>query len=214
MFHLCRSTGTCPSGWFQFVLAGCGSCGPTSAPPRPELGFERPTAVIANRPAAMRGARLAGAAVVVALDRLGRFLSGVIRTLEDLTAAGVLLRSPREGIDYAISAGKVLAGIFAALAGYERDLMHERAAAARHAALARGQHVGRPPRLTAGQVRQIHALHAAGEPVGQIAATFGVGRSTAYRTLQATADEDPAPAENAGNGVRIRHPDRAFHRAG
>ncbi len=145
MFHLCRSTGTCPSGWFQFVLAGCGSCGPTSAPPRPELGFERPTAVIANRPAAMRGARLAGAAVVVALDRLGRFLSGVIRTLEDLTAAGVLLRSPREGIDYAISAGKVLAGIFAALAGYERDLMHERAAAARHAARARGQHVGRPP---------------------------------------------------------------------
>ena len=151
---------------------------------------------------------------MVALDRLGRSLSGVIRTLDDLTAADVLLRSPQEGIDYATPAGKMLAGIFAALAGYERDLMHERAAAPRHAALARGQHVGRPPRLTAGQVRQIHALHAAGEPVGQIAATFGVGRSTAYRTLQATADEDPAPAENAGNGVRIRHPDRAFHRAG
>jgi len=42
---------------------------------------------------------------VVALDRLSRSLSGVIRTLDDLTAAGVLLWSPREGIDYAIPAG-------------------------------------------------------------------------------------------------------------
>jgi len=133
----------------------------------------------------MRGARLAGGS--------GRGRPRPARPVpigsdphpHDLTAAGVLLRSPREGIDYATPAGKMLAGIFAALAGYERDLMHERAAAACHAARARGQHVGRPPRLTAGQVRQIHALHGAGEPVGQIAATFGVGRSTAYRALQA-----------------------------
>ncbi len=106
---------------------------------------------------------------MVALDRLGRSLSGVIRTLEDLTAAGVLLRSPREGIDYATPAGKMLAGIFAAIAGYERDLMHERAAAAaRRAARVRGQHVGRPPRFTAGQVRQIHALHGAGNRSGRL----------------------------------------------
>jgi len=71
--------------------------------------------------------------VVVALDRLGRSLSGVIRTLEELAAAGVLLRSLREGIDYSTPAGKMLAAIFAALAGYERDLMHERPNAARAA---------------------------------------------------------------------------------
>jgi DNA invertase Pin-like site-specific DNA recombinase len=77
--------------------------------------------------------------VVVALDRLGRSLSGVIRTLETLAAAGVLLRSLREGIDYSTPTGRMLAGIFAALAGYERELMHERAAAARAAARARGR---------------------------------------------------------------------------
>lgn len=38
--------------------------------------------------------------VVVALDRLGRSLSGVIRTIETITQAGVVLRSLREGIDY------------------------------------------------------------------------------------------------------------------
>jgi len=117
----------------------------------------------------------------------------VIRTLEDLAAAGVLLRSLREGIDYSTPAGKMLAGIFAALAGYERDLMHERANAAR----ARGQHVGRPPRLTDAQIRQLRALHAAGEPVGAIAATFGVGRSTAYRALQAALAEGQALESSA-----------------
>lgn len=39
----------------------------------------------------------------VALDRLDRSLSGMIRTMETLTEGGVLLRSLREGIDYASS---------------------------------------------------------------------------------------------------------------
>jgi len=69
--------------------------------------------------------------VVVALARLGRSLSGVIRTVEKLTASAVLLRSLREGIDYATPTGRMLAGIFAALAGYERELMHEHATTAR-----------------------------------------------------------------------------------
>ena len=43
--------------------------------------------------------------VVVALDRLGRSLSGVIRTIETLTERGVLLRSLREGIDHSTATG-------------------------------------------------------------------------------------------------------------
>ncbi|WP_211254596.1 recombinase family protein [Cellulomonas cellasea] len=79
-------------------------------------------------------ARAGDTVMVVALDRLERSLSGVIRTIETLTTAGVLLRSQREGIDYATPTGRMLAGIFGALAEYERELMHERAAAARAAA--------------------------------------------------------------------------------
>ncbi len=85
---------------------------------------------------------------VVALDRLGRSLSAVIRTIERLTDDQVLLRSLRESIDYSTSTGRMLAGIFAALAEYERDLIHERAAAARAAARLRGRHTGRPPHPT------------------------------------------------------------------
>ena len=129
--------------------------------------------------------------VVVALDRLGRSLSGVIRTIETLTEAGVLLKSLREGIDYSTATGRMLAGIFAALAGYERELMHERAAAARAAARARGRHTGRPAKLTAAQVRQVRTLRNGGESITELVAGYGVSRATVYRALR---NEDPSTA--------------------
>ena len=140
--------------------------------------------------------------VVVALDRLGRSLSGVIRTIETLTERGVLLRSLREGIDYSTATGRMLAGIFAALAGYERELMHERAAVAREAARLRGRHTGRPPKLTAGQVRQLQALRAGGESINDLAGSFGVSRATVYRALtDPTAGQPGTPATTAPTGL-------------
>src|SRR4051794_7112900 len=57
---------------------------------------------------------------VVALDRLGRSLSGIVQTIDTLTSRGIVLRSLREGVDYATAVGKMIAGIFATLAEYER----------------------------------------------------------------------------------------------
>ncbi len=125
--------------------------------------------------------------VVVALDRLGRSLSGIIRTVETLTEAGVLLRSLWKGIDYSTATGRMLAGIFAALAAYEREPMHERAAAARAAGRARGRHTGRPPRLTDAQARQVRALRTAGESIADLVRSFGVSRATDYRALSQDA---------------------------
>jgi DNA invertase Pin-like site-specific DNA recombinase len=125
--------------------------------------------------------------VVVALDRLGRSLTGIIRTIEQLTEHGVLLRSLREGIDYSTPTGRMLAGIFAALATYERELMHERAAAAREAARRRGRHTGRPPKLTLTQGRQIRSLREGGETIADLVRTYGVSRATIYRALQQAA---------------------------
>jgi DNA invertase Pin-like site-specific DNA recombinase len=123
--------------------------------------------------------------VVTALDRLGRSLSGVIRTVETLTQAKIMLRSLREGIDYSTPTGRMLAGIFASLAEYERDLMHERAAAAREAARLRGRHTGRPPRLTKDQTRQVRALRESGESISELVRSFGVSRATIYRAINA-----------------------------
>jgi len=130
--------------------------------------------------------------VVVALDRLGRSLSGVIRTIETLTEAGVLLCSLREGIDYSTPTGRMLAGIFASLAAYERELMHERAAAARAAARARGRHTGRPARLSDDQARQVRSLRDGGESIADLVRSFGVSRATIYRALRQEALEPSA----------------------
>ena len=134
--------------------------------------------------------------MVVALDRLGRSLSGVIRTVETLTTAGVLLRSLREGIDDATPTDRMLAGIFAALAGYERELMHERAAAAREAARLRGRHTGRPPALTPAQARQVRSRRAGRESITELVTSFGVSRATIYRALNA-----PDPATPTASGA-------------
>src|SRR5664280_3183416 len=109
--------------------------------------------------------------VVVALDRLGRSLSGVIRTIETLTERGVLLRSLREGIDYSTPTGRMLAGIFAALAAYERELMHERATAARPAA---GSAHRSATKAEPDPGRQVRSLRADGEPISDVVRSFGV----------------------------------------
>ena len=79
-------------------------------------------------------------------------------------------RSLRDGIDYSTPTGRMLAGILAALAAYERELMHGRAAAGREAARLRGRHTGRPPRLSPAQARQVRSLRAGGETIGELVA--------------------------------------------
>jgi DNA invertase Pin-like site-specific DNA recombinase len=138
-------------------------------------------------------AREGDTVVVVALDRLGRSLAGIVRTIETLTERGIMLRSLREGIDYSTPVGRMVAGIFASLAEYERELIHERAAVARQAARARGKQTGRPRALSADQVRLARRMREAGESVSTIRATLGVARSTVYRAFT-DVEQDTEPA--------------------
>jgi DNA invertase Pin-like site-specific DNA recombinase len=105
------------------------------------------------------------------------------RTIETLTSDGVQLRSLRESIDTTTAVGRMLTGVFGALAEYERMLINERSADVREAARARGRHVGRSAALTPDQIRQLRALHATGEGVPALVATFGVSRATVYPLL-------------------------------
>lgn len=128
-------------------------------------------------------ARPGDTVVVVALDRLGRSLTGIIETITELNERGINLRSLREGIDFTTSTGKMIASIFAALAEYEVDLKAERAAAAREAAAERGLHTGRPKRLSDEQVAVARRMREAGESVATICRTFNVSRATFYRVV-------------------------------
>jgi DNA invertase Pin-like site-specific DNA recombinase len=127
-------------------------------------------------------AREGDTVTVVALDRLGRSLSGVINTIEQLSDRGILIRSLREGIDYSTPVGRMIAGIFASLAEYERTLINERAAAAREAARARGRPVGRKHVMSAEQVEQARTLRAAGMSAAEVCDVLQVSRATLYRS--------------------------------
>ena len=65
-------------------------------------------------------ARSGDTVVVVGLDRLGRSVAEVTRTIADLTDRGITLRALREGLDTGTSAGRVVANILRGLA--ELDL--------------------------------------------------------------------------------------------
>ena len=138
----------------------------------------------------------AGDRVVVALDWLGRSLFGVIRAVETWTEGGVLLRSLREGIDFSTAAGRILVGIFGALAAYERELLWEWAAAAR----AGGRDTGWPPKLSAAHGRQVGALRGPGESVLELVRSCGVSRATLHRAISARELAE-ASAEAAGRAA-------------
>ncbi len=66
--------------------------------------------------------------VVWKLDRLGRDLRHLINTVHDLTARGTglkVLTGHGATIDTTTAAGKLVFGIFAALAEFERELIAE-----------------------------------------------------------------------------------------
>lgn len=127
--------------------------------------------------------------VVVGIDRLGRNAAEVMTTIRDLGERGIVLRSLREGIDTSNAAGRMVAGVLASLAELELELGRERRTAAREARRARGQPIGRPKALTAGQREQVLKLHASGESVVDIAKSFRVGRDTVYRVIRAAAGD-------------------------
>lgn len=126
--------------------------------------------------------------VVWRLERLGRSLSHVVRAAEELHKRGVLLRGLNDGVDYSTPTGRMLAGILAALAEYERGLINERASAARDAARTRGKQVGRPRVITPEQLRAARQMRTAGESMTTICNTLGVKRATLYKALAETGE--------------------------
>jgi len=123
--------------------------------------------------------------VVWKLDRLGRNLRHLVNTVHDLTAAGVGLRvltGQGAAIDTTTAAGKLVFGIFAALAEFERELITERTRAGLASARARGRIGGRKLKMTAPKLRLAMASMGKRETnIGALCEELGITRQTLYR---------------------------------
>ncbi|MDV3130372.1 recombinase family protein [Mycobacterium sp. 21AC1] len=143
-------------------------------------------AVSTDRPgltAMLHYAREGDTVVVTAIDRLGRSVAEVTRTIAELGERRILLRALREGVDTGTPTGRAVAAIMATLAELELELGKERRAASRESRRARSLPATKPHRLSADRQEQLRRLAATGEPVTELAAAFGIGRATAYRYL-------------------------------
>jgi len=151
-----------------------------------EVFVDQASGVLAERPELSRlmGRLRPGDTLVVwRLDRLGRSTSHLLQTVSELGERGIGFHSLTEAIDTSTPAGRLLFGILASLAAFERDLIRERTMAGLTAARAQGRVGGRPSLMTPDKLAVARQMLAEGKPKSVIAKTIGVSRPTLYTHL-------------------------------
>ena len=122
--------------------------------------------------------------VVWSLDRLGRDLKhlvGLIDTLNQQQVGLKVLAGAGAQIDTTTAHGRLVFGIFAALAEFEAALIRERTQAGLRAARARGRHGGRPRKMTATTLKMaMTAMAESGSQAKEVAFRLGITTSTLY----------------------------------
>lgn len=124
------------------------------------------------------------------LDRLGRNLTHLVSLIDEFHARGValkVLKGQGASIDTTTAEGKLVFGIFAALADYERALISERTRAGLNAARARGRRGGRRHLMTPAKVNLAMAAMSNKETiVNDLCRELGITRQTLYRYVSPT----------------------------
>ena len=142
--------------------------------------------------ACLKALRAGDTLLVWKLDRLGRDLRHLVNIVHDLTQRGIglkVLTGQGAAIDTTTASGKLVFGIFAALAEYERELISERTTAGLAAARARGRKGGRPFKMTPAKVRLAAAsMGQPGTNVSDLCKELGITRQTLYRHVSPTGE--------------------------
>jgi len=143
-----------------------------------------------NRPglaACLKALREGDILVVWKLDRLGRDLKHLVNTVQDLAKRNIgfkVLTGQGANIDTTTANGRLVFGIFAALAEFEAELIRERTMAGLAAARARGRNGGRKFALSKSQIRLAQASMAMRDTkVSELCKEIGVTRATLYRYI-------------------------------
>lgn len=135
--------------------------------------------------ACLKALRAGDTLLVWKLDRLGRNLRHLVNTVHELTARSVgfrVITGHGASINTTTPEGKLVFGIFAALAEFERELASERTKVGLAAARARGRKGGGQYKMTPAKLRL--AMAAMGQRqtvVSELCKELGVTRQTLYR---------------------------------
>ena len=139
--------------------------------------------------------RQVDAVVVYRYDRFARSLRQLVNALEEFRSLGIDFISIHEGVDTSTPNGRLVFGIFASIAEFERELIRDRVRSGLAAAKAKGKQVGRP--RVAVDVSRIASLRKLGRSWSEITRETGISKGTAQRaqaTLPKTLVADPCPS--------------------
>src|SRR6266851_2264485 len=123
---------------------------------------------------------------VTRLDRLARSTRDLLNTLAAITDKKAGFRSLGDTwADTTTAHGRLMLTVLGGLAEFERDLIRARTGEGRARAVARGQRMGRPPKLTAHQKREaIKRRDTGNETLADIGRSYNVSPATISRLSQ------------------------------
>ena len=120
--------------------------------------------------------------VVTRLDRLACSTRDLLNTLATITGRKAGFRSLGDvWADTTTPHGRLMLTVLGGLAEFERELIRARTGEGRERAKARGQHMGRPFKLTEHQRQEALARRESGELLTEIARSYNVSHSTISR---------------------------------
>ena len=131
----------------------------------------------------MREVRSGDVVTVWKLDRLGRTLRQVLKTIDEIKAAGAHLRILTQQLDTSTPMGKCMLAMIAAFSELERDLGIERTRVGLASAAARGRRGGARPQYAEADIERAAAAFRAGATYAELAKTV-IGRKGAITPTQ------------------------------
>ena len=133
------------------------------------------------------------------IDRFGRSLKHLVNALADLDAYGVAFASLKDNLDLSTPSGRLMFGIIAAMAEFERSLIQERVKAGLHHARRNGK-TARPPTPHRGhRPHRPHEGRGSQSPQHRRQARCRVR----HRPQEAGVGERKTPASGAAAGVEM-----------
>ena len=104
-----------------------------------------------------------------------------MNALSEFDALGIHFVSLHEGVDTSTPNGRLVFGIFASIAEFERELIRSRVRSGLAAARAKGKRLGRPRIIV--DVRKIAVLRKSGASWATVCQETGLSKGTAQRAL-------------------------------
>lgn len=121
------------------------------------------------------------AVVVYRFDRFARSTRHLVNALAEFNALGIQFISMHEGVDTSTPNGRLIFGIFASIAEFERDLIRERVRSGIANRRAKGLRTGRKPvKIDLDRLRQ---MRAEGRSIRHIAQVLGISHGLVHKTL-------------------------------